>query len=111
MRVAIAIAPEVRELLRGDPSQLSGLLREIHDEDLADLLMQLDEEDGIVLLEPLPEGCADTPCVDTTSICYQNAPWPETFDAVPCRAGYGLSATVLGALAILGFVAVKYIVH
>ena len=53
MRVAIAIAPEVRELLRGDPSQLSGLLREIHDEDLADLLMQLDEEDGIVLLEQL----------------------------------------------------------
>ena len=50
------------------------------------------------LLDPLPEGCADTPCVDTTSICYQNAPWPETFDAVPCRAGYGLSATVLGAL-------------
>ena len=37
--------------------------------------------------------------MDTTSICYQNAPWPETFDAVPCRAGYGLSAMVQGALA------------
>ena len=49
-------------------------------------------------IDPLPEGCAGTPCVDLTSICYENPPWPETFDAVPCRAGYGLSATVLSAL-------------
>ena len=42
--------------------------------------------------------CEGSICSDLTSICYVNAPWPETFDAVPCRAGYGLSAMVQGAL-------------
>ena len=57
-----------------------------------------DADGNPALIDPLPEGCAGTPCVDLTSICYENPPWPETFDAVPCRAGYGLSATVLSAL-------------
>ena len=60
MRVAVAIAPEVKDLLRDDPSQLDELLREIHDEDLADLLMLLSDEDGIRLLEQLQvENAAD----------------------------------------------------
>jgi magnesium transporter len=53
VRVAVAIIPEVRELLREDPSQLHELLHEIHDEDLADLLELLEEEEVIVVLEEL----------------------------------------------------------
>jgi magnesium transporter len=53
MRVAVAIVPEVRELLREDPSQLQALLNEIHDEDLADLLKLLDDDEAIQLLEQL----------------------------------------------------------
>jgi hypothetical protein len=49
-------------------------------------------------IDPLPEGCVDSICSDINSICYVNASWPETFDAVPCRAGYGLSAGVQAAL-------------
>ena len=60
MRVAVAIVPEVRELLREDPAQLSDLLEEIHDEDLADLLKLLDHSDAMLLLEQLDvEEAAD----------------------------------------------------
>ncbi len=60
MRVAVAIVPEVRELLRQDPSQLDELLEEIHDEDLADLLKLLGEDEAILLLEHLDvEEAAD----------------------------------------------------
>ena len=38
MRVAIAIVPEVRQLLAEDPSELQALLEEMHDEDIADLV-------------------------------------------------------------------------
>src|SRR5262249_30119298 len=54
MRVAVAIAPEVRQLLQEDPSQLSELLDEIHDEDLADLLGLLDEDEAALVLKALP---------------------------------------------------------
>lgn len=53
LRVAVAIAPEVRQLLREDPSQLSALTEEIHDEDLADLLNLLDEEEAAQVLQVL----------------------------------------------------------
>jgi magnesium transporter len=53
MRVAVAIAPEVRQLLAEDPSQLSELLEEIHDEDLADLIGMLSEEEAALLLKTL----------------------------------------------------------
>ena len=53
MRVALAIVPEVRELLHEDPSQLGELLEEIHEEDLADLLKLLDDEEAMTLLEQL----------------------------------------------------------
>jgi magnesium transporter len=53
LRVALAIAPEVRQLLREDPSQLSALMEEIHDEDLADLLGLLDDHEAAQILETL----------------------------------------------------------
>lgn len=53
MRVAVAIAPEVRQLLAEDPTQLSALLEEIHDEDLADLVGMLDEREAALLLKTL----------------------------------------------------------
>jgi magnesium transporter len=60
MRVAVAIVPEVRELLRDDPKQLGALLEEIHDEDLADLIKLLDERESMLLLEQLDaEHAAD----------------------------------------------------
>jgi magnesium transporter len=53
MRMAVAIAPEVRQLLREDPGQISDLLDEIHDEDLADLLGLLEEDEAATLLKAL----------------------------------------------------------
>lgn len=52
-RVAIAIVPEVRQLLRDDPSQLSALMEEIHDEDLADLLGLLEDDEAAQILRTL----------------------------------------------------------
>lgn len=54
MRVAVAIVPEVRQLLAEDPSQLGALLEEIHDEDLADLLGLLSESEAALVLKNLP---------------------------------------------------------
>lgn len=53
MRVAVAMVPEVRQLLTEDPSQLSALLEEIHNEDLADLIGLLDEQEGALVLNAL----------------------------------------------------------
>ncbi len=53
LRVAVAIVPEVRQLLREDPSQLAALLEEIHDEDLADLIELLDDEEAAQLLKSM----------------------------------------------------------
>jgi magnesium transporter len=53
LRVAVAIVPEVRQLLREDPSQLEELMEEIHDEDLADLLGLLDEDEAAQILRTL----------------------------------------------------------
>lgn len=60
MRVAVAIVPEVRELLREQPSELQALLEEIHDEDLADLVKLLETDEALLMLEQLdPELAAD----------------------------------------------------
>jgi magnesium transporter len=60
LRVAVAIVPEVRQLLREDPSQLEELMGEIHDEDLADLLGLLDEDEAAQVLKTLKaEDAAD----------------------------------------------------
>src|SRR4051812_48690534 len=53
LRVAVAIAPEVRQLLAEDPSQITALLEEIHEEDLADLLGLLDENEAALVLKAL----------------------------------------------------------
>lgn len=53
MRVAVAMVPEIRQLLEEDPSQLSDLLEEMHDEDLADLLGLLDDAEAASVLKAL----------------------------------------------------------
>ncbi|MBK8253669.1 MAG: magnesium transporter [Polyangiaceae bacterium] len=53
MRVAVAIVPEVRQLLAEDPSELGALLEEMHDEDIADLVGLLNEEEAGKLLKAL----------------------------------------------------------
>src|SRR5215472_10527784 len=53
LRMAVAIVPEVRQLLREEPSQLGELLEEIHDEDLADLLGLLDDAEKAQVLRTL----------------------------------------------------------
>ena len=53
VRIAVAIAPEVRQLLEEDPTQLAAILEEIHDEDLADLVELLGEDEGGRLLKTL----------------------------------------------------------
>ncbi|AKT36005.1 magnesium transporter [Chondromyces crocatus] len=53
MRVAVAMVPEVRQLLQEDPSQLAALLEEIHEEDLADLLTLLDDAEAVQVLKSL----------------------------------------------------------
>jgi magnesium transporter len=59
MRVAVAMLPEVRQLLAEDPAQIGALLEEIHDEDLADLLGLLEEEEAALILTTLkPEEAA-----------------------------------------------------
>lgn len=53
MRVAVAMVPEVRQLLAEDPAQLSELLEEIHHEDLADLIGLLDDAEAAKVLTAL----------------------------------------------------------
>jgi magnesium transporter len=53
LRMAVAIVPEVKQILKEDPSQLSELLEEIHDEDLADLLGLLDDAEAALVLKTL----------------------------------------------------------
>ncbi|NUP10901.1 MAG: magnesium transporter [Polyangiaceae bacterium] len=54
IRVAVAIAPEVRQLLEEDPTQLGEFIDEIHDEDLADLVELLGQEEAVKLLGAVP---------------------------------------------------------
>jgi magnesium transporter len=53
MRVAIAIVPEVRQLLAEDPSELRALLEEMHEEDIADLVNLLQDDEAAKLLQAL----------------------------------------------------------
>jgi magnesium transporter len=53
MRMAVAMVPEVRELLQQDPAELRALLEEIHEEDLADLLELLDDAEAAQVLRSL----------------------------------------------------------
>ncbi|HKQ69872.1 MAG TPA: magnesium transporter [Polyangiaceae bacterium] len=54
MRFAPLIGPELHELLREDPDQVSQLLEEIHDEDLADLIADLPDDEAAEILARLP---------------------------------------------------------
>ncbi len=60
MRVAVAIAPEVRQLLREDPSELGSALAEYHDEDIADLMELLGEDEAAQILRALEAKDAAT---------------------------------------------------
>src|SRR4051812_19322020 len=60
LRVAVAIAPEVRQLLRDNPEELRLLMEEIHDEDLADLLGLLNDEEAAQVLTALKAKDAAT---------------------------------------------------
>ncbi len=60
LRVAVAIAPEVRQLLKEDPEELRALMEEIHDEDLADLLGLLDDAEAAQVLKTLKAKDAAT---------------------------------------------------
>ncbi|MCC6553945.1 MAG: magnesium transporter [Polyangiaceae bacterium] len=53
MRVALAMVPEVRQLLKEDPAELRELLDEIHEEDLADLIGLLDDAEAAQVLRSL----------------------------------------------------------
>ncbi|MSP25510.1 MAG: magnesium transporter [Myxococcales bacterium] len=58
MHVASAIVPKVRELLRVEPDGLQAFLDEIHNEDIADLLGLLSDEEAMQLLERIGADAA-----------------------------------------------------
>src|SRR5512140_636478 len=54
MRLATLLGPELKELLREDPDQVRELLDEIHEQDLADLIGELEPDEQAALLARLP---------------------------------------------------------
>jgi magnesium transporter len=54
MRLASLLGPDVKQLLKDDPEQLLPLLDEIHAEDLADIVSELEPDEAAALLERLP---------------------------------------------------------
>lgn len=59
MRFASLITPDVKALLREDPDQVHALLEEIHPEDLADMVAELEPEEQSQLLQRLhPDDAA-----------------------------------------------------
>ncbi len=54
MRLARLIGPELETLLRENPAEVRALLDEIHPEDLADVVEELDDERAKALLTELP---------------------------------------------------------
>ena len=50
MRVGHLIGPELRDILRDSPGEVSALLEEIHPEDVADVIAELPEEEAAKLL-------------------------------------------------------------
>jgi magnesium transporter len=60
MRLAHLIGPEMKDLLHEDPEQVVDLLDEVHAEDLADVVLELDDREAGELLKRLPaEAAAD----------------------------------------------------
>ena len=50
MRVGFLIGPELRDILRDSPEEVSALLREFHPEDVADVISELPEEEAAKVL-------------------------------------------------------------
>jgi magnesium transporter len=54
MRLASLLGPDLKEVLKEDPDQVRELLDEIHPEDLADIIGDLDADEAAKLLSRLP---------------------------------------------------------
>ncbi|HEX8791601.1 MAG TPA: magnesium transporter [Polyangiaceae bacterium] len=54
MRVGTLLAPDLKQLLKEDPEQVRELLDEIHAEDLADVMGELDADEAAELLARMP---------------------------------------------------------
>lgn len=54
MRLASLLGPDLKELLKEDPEQVSALLEELHPEDIADLVGELDSDDAAEFLARMP---------------------------------------------------------
>lgn len=54
MRLATLLGPDLKEILRDDPDQARALLDELHAEDLADIVSELEPDEAAKLLERLP---------------------------------------------------------
>ena len=54
MRLASLLGPDIKQILKEDPDQISELLDEIHAEDLADLIGDLEPDEAAQLLARLP---------------------------------------------------------
>src|SRR4051812_37783349 len=60
MRLASLLGPDLKQILKEDPSQLKDLLDDIHAEDLADIIGDLEPDEAAQLLAQLPaEDAAD----------------------------------------------------
>jgi magnesium transporter len=60
MRLGTLLGPDLKQILKEDPEQVRELLDEIHAEDLADLLSELEPDEAAQLLEKMPaEEAAD----------------------------------------------------
>jgi magnesium transporter len=54
MRIGSLLGPDIKQILKDDPDQVSFLLDEIHAEDLADIVSELDADDAAALLARIP---------------------------------------------------------
>src|SRR5437588_12067874 len=60
MRLGPLLGPDLKQILKEDPEQVRELLDEIHAEDLADVLSELEPDEVAQLLEKMPaEEAAD----------------------------------------------------
>lgn len=53
MRVAHLVGPEMRDLIRNSPEEVGALMDEFHAEDLADVVLELDDDEAAELLKRL----------------------------------------------------------
>jgi magnesium transporter len=54
MRLASLLGPDIKQILKEDPDALRGLLDELHAEDLADIISELEPDEAAELLARLP---------------------------------------------------------